>query len=382
MKSDIETIRKTRGVGRKIFALSLIAVAVAAGLTSYFVAGALIPRQQSITLNGAGATFPYPLLSSISVEYTRVSPFIHVNYQSIGSGGGIKALTAKTVDFAASDAPLTDAQRTNATNSLHIPETIGSVVLVYNLQDNSGATIPKGLNITGPIIADIFLGTITKWNDPALVNINPGIQLPDQSITVVHRSDGSGTTFVWTSYLSLVSSSWNSQVGKGTAVQWPIGLGQPGNEGVAGTIRQTPHATGYAELSYALKNNMAYAYINNRAGNYVEPTLASTQAALNTVGTLPNGDQSWSSVTLLDSSDPGAYPIASFSYLLLYKELNVVPGMTLERAKALVAYLWFVIHYGQSLAPPLEYVPLPNSVITADETTVKSITFNGQTLLS
>ncbi len=382
MNTERDTLRKSRGVARRIFVLGLVAVAAVASVTSYFVAGALIPRQQSITLIGAGATFPYPLLSSISVEYTRVSPFSHINYQSIGSGGGIKALTAKTVDFAASDAPLTDAQRSNATNSLHIPATIGSVVLAYNLQDTSGATVPKGLNITGSIIADIFLGTITKWNDPAIASINPGFQFPDQSIVVVHRSEGSGTTFVWTSYLSIVSSTWSSQVGKGTSVPWPIGLGEPGNEGVAGTIRTTPYSTGYVELAYALKNSMAYASIKNKAGNYIEPTLASTQASLNTVGTLPNGDQSWSSVTLLDSSDPQAYPIASFSYLLVYKELNVVPGMTLEKAKVLVAYLWFVIHYGQSIAPSLEYVPLPSSVISVDETTVESITFNGQNMLS
>ncbi len=229
----------------------------------------------------------------------------------------------------------------------------------------------------------MFLGSITKWNDVAIQSLNPGFLLPDAAIQLVHRSDGSGTTFVWTSYLSIVSPTWNSTVGKGTAVSWPAtpnALGAAGNEGVAGVVRGTSYTAGYVELNLALRNRMAYAFIQNKAGNYIEPSLASTAAALNTVTSLPNGNESWSSVSLLDSTDPDAYPIASFSYLLVYRELNVVPGMTLAKARALVDFLWFVVHDGQSLAGTLWYVPLPLSVIAVDEATIQSITFNGQIL--
>lgn len=356
--------------------MSLVIAAVLSGVAGYYVGGVLAPVQGTPILNGAGATFPFPLLSAISANYTFFNPSVRVNYQSIGSGGGIKALINKTVDFAASDAPLTDTQRQSAPNSLHIPETIGSVVFAYNLPG-----IGKGLNLTGPIIAGIFLGSITKWNNATIQNINPGLTLPTQNIQVVHRSDGSGTTFVWTSYLSLVSPTWNSLVGKGTSVPWPIGVGQSGNGGVAGYITTTQYAAGYVELAYALQNNIAFAKIQNKAGSYIEPSLSSTAAALNTVTYLPSGDQSWSSVSLLDSTDPNAYPIASFSYIVVYKELNVVPGMSLTKAKALFGYLWFVIHNGQQIAPSLQYVPLPRSVVSIDAATIKSITFNGQALI-
>lgn len=388
MKSGEEGIvRRRSGISRTIFAISLVVVAAASGITGYFLAGVFTPAQQSTTLNGAGATFPFPLFSAIAANYTGTHPNTKVNYQSIGSGGGIRALTDKTVDFAASDAPLNSAQRTAAPNTLHIPATIGSVVFAYNLVQADGTTaIPEGLNLTGPILAGIYLGSITKWNDASIQSINPGVQLPDQTIIAVHRSDGSGTTFVWTSYLSIVSSTWNTTVGKGTAVSWPAtpqgGLGAAGNEGVAGVIRGTTYTGGYVELAYALQNNMAHAYIQNQASSYIAPSLASTQAALNDASaTLPAGDQSWSSVELLDSTDPAAYPIASFSYILVYKELNVVPNITQEKAKALVDYLFFVVHDGQTVAPNLQYVPLPSSVVNINDNTIRSITFNGQTLL-
>lgn len=375
MKSEETIIRRAAGISRKIFIISLAIVAAVSGVTGYYLA----PRSGSVTLTGAGATFPYPLLSAMSTDYSKSNPAVLINYQSIGSGAGIKFLTNKTVDFAASDAPLTVTQIQQAPNSLHIPETIGSVVFAYNLPG-----IPKGLNLTGPITAGIFLGSITKWNNATIQNINHGFNLPDQAISVVHRSDGSGTTFVWTSYLSLVSPAWNNAVpgGKGTSVPWPVGVGQSGNGGVAGYVNTTQNTAGYVELTYALQNGMTYANIQNKALNYVEPSLSSTAAALNTVSSLPSGDQSWGSVTLLDSSDPNAYPIASFSYLLVYKELNVVRGMTLAKAQALVNFLWFVVHGGQFMAPGLHYVRLPDSAIAIDESTIKSITFNGQTLRS
>ncbi len=384
MKTNGDTIiRRSGGISKTIFILSLVAVAAVSGVSGYFVAGFLKPSQPSIVLNGAGATFPYPFLSAVSINYSLTNAGVRVNYQSIGSGGGIKALIAKTVDFAASDAPLNDAQRANATNSLHIPETIGSVVFAYNLPN-----LPKGLNLTGPIIAGIFLGSISNWNNATIQSVNPGFALANHVISVVHRSEGSGTTFVWTSYLSKVSTVWNQTIGTGTSVSWPSlggnSYGSSGNEGVAGAIRGNSYWAGYVELAYALQNKMTYAKIQNPTGNFIEPTLASTQAALNTIGSLPAGDQSWKGVTLLNSSDPNAYPIASFTYMLVYKELNVVPSMTQAKAKALVDFLWFVVHSpgGQDLGPPLGYVPLPSVVTTIDENTIKSITFNGATLRS
>lgn len=385
-------IRRSGGISKTIFILSLVAVAAVSGVSGYFVAGFLKPSTPVITLNGAGATFPYPFLSAVSVNYTRSNPNVQVNYQSIGSGGGVKALIAKTVDFAASDRPLTSQQQnaTNAPNSLHIPETIGSVVFAYNLPKSPSGTIPKGLNLTSDLIAGIFLGSITNWNNASIQSLqtNPTFTLPNHVISVAHRSDGSGTTFVWTSYLSLISPIWNKTVGANTAVSWPqlngYSYGAAGNEGVAGIIRGNQFFAGYVELAYALQNSMSYAYIKNPTGNYIEPTLASTKAALNTLSTLPSGDQSWTGVTLLNSSDANAYPIASFTYLVVYKELNVVPGMTQAKAKALVDFLWFVVHSpgGQDQASPLGYVPLPSLVTTIDENTIKSITYNGIVLRS
>ncbi len=334
-------------------------------------------QQQQLAINGAGATFPYPLLSTMTVEYNKIKPNIRFNYQSIGSGGGIRQHTEKTVDFGASDAPLTDAQTKAVPNTVHIPITIGSVVFAYNVPG-----IQKGLKVTGPVIADIFLGKIKKWNDPAIKNLNPEIQLPDKDILVVHRSDGSGTTYVWTGYLSIVSAEWNDKVGQGTAVQWPTGLGSAGNEGVAGLIRGTEYTIGYVELAYVLQNNMAYAFIQNKQGRFIEPTLNSTRSAASAAAaaTLPKGDQSWTAVNLLNAPGADSYPIASFSYLLVYKELSVLPTMDKAKAQALVDFLWWATHEGQSYAPRLQYVPLPQTVVSLNEQTIKSITFNGQTL--
>ena len=338
---------------------------------------------QLITLNGAGATFPFPLISKMSSEYNAANPTIQINYQSIGSGGGIRQFMVKTVDFAASDAPLSDAQYANVTgtSSLHIPFTIGGVVPTYNLPN-----IASGVRFTGPILADIFMGKITKWNDPQLAAINPSVTLPDKDIIVVHRSDGSGTTFVWTNYLSNVSPDWKQNVGKSTSVNWPVGLGGKGNEGVAGIVTQNPYALGYNEFAYATINNISFGAVQNAAGNFVTPSLESFTAAVQASSTaLPNGDSNWSKVSIIDSlstntSASDAYPVTSFSYILIYKELNVLPGMDLVRARALVNFLWWAVHAGQNYAPPLEYVPLPSSVVTLDEATIKSITFNGQTV--
>jgi len=376
----------------KILAVIILVIVVAAGAIYYVqrspsgpqttttvaTTSMIITTQpQAITLNGAGATFPYPLLSTMTVEYHKIKPNIMLNYQSIGSGGGIRQHTDKTVDFAASDAPLNDKQREAAPNTLHIPETIGAVTLTYNLPG-----IPKGLKITGTIIADIYLGKITKWNDKAIQNLNPELQLPDKEIIVVHRSDGSGTTFVWTSYLLLISPEWNKTVGHGTAVQWPVGLGSAGNEGVAALVRGTEYTIGYVELAYVLQNNMSYAFIQNREGRFIEPTLDSASAAAASARNLPRGDQSWKDVSLLNAPGTDSYPITSFSYLLVYKELSVLPSMNKEKAQALVEFLWWAVHRGQDYAPKLQYVPLPQQVVSIDEETIKSITFNGETLLT
>src|SRR5215216_3540725 len=349
---------------------------------------------QNIIINGAGATFPFPLIDTWRVEYQSVDPSISINYQSIGSGGGVKQFTEKTVDFGASDAPLSEEeiQALSSSTPVHIPETIGSVVAAYNI-----AGIDKGLKLTGPLLSDIFLGKITKWDDARIKELNPSVPLPSADIVVVHRSDGSGTTFIWTSYLSQVSPEWNQTVGAGKSVQWTVGLGAQGNEGVSNTVLSTPNSIGYVELTYALTTDMDYASLMNRAGNFVEPTIDSTQAAAqaaimnnassssNNITTsaavgLPTGDQSWTQVTLLDAPGPDSYPIASFSYLLLYKELSTNID-SMEKAQALAQFVNWAITDGQQFASPLHYVPLPDSVVQHNQQTLRSLTFNGQPVL-
>lgn len=332
----------------------------------------------SVMLTGAGATFPYPLLNAVITQYVHdVKTNVQVNYQAIGSGGGISALKGKTVDFAGSDAPLSASDAAEVPNALHIPETIGAVTVTYNLPG-----IQTGLHLTGQVIADIFQGTITKWNAPAIQNLNTDVTLPDKDILVVHRSDSSGTTFIFTGYLSAVSSSWDNAVGQGKSVAWPVGIGSSGNTGVASVVQGQSYTIGYVELAYALQNSMTVAAIQNPAGNYVLPTLESTTLAAQSVASigLPAGAQSWANVNILNAPDAQAYPIVSFSYLIVYKELNVVPGMTEAKATELVQFLWYVVHDGQQLASGLEYAPLPANVVQLNEATIQSITFNGQQL--
>jgi phosphate transport system substrate-binding protein len=333
---------------------------------------------QLATLNGAGATFPYPLLSAIITKYTTdVRTNVQVNYQSIGSGGGISALIAKTVDFGATDAPLSASDAAKAPNTLHIPETIGAVTIAYNLPGTA-----TGLKLTGKVIADIIQGTLTMWNDPSIQSLNTNVTLPNKSILVVHRSDGSGTTFIFTGYLSAVSSSWNSTVGQGKTVAWPVGIGSNGNTGVASVIQGQPYTVGYVELAYALQNNMTVAAVQNPSGNWILPTLASTTQAAQAVASsgLPAGSQGWGSVNILNAPDPQAYPIVSFTYLLSYQELNVIQGMTQAKATALVQFLWYVVHDGQQLSSGLAYAQLPANVVQINEASIRSITFNGQQL--
>lgn len=335
------------------------------------------PTPVPASLTGAGATFPYPLLNVMINNYTNAKPYVQVNYQSIGSGGGISAMQQKTVDFGASDAPLSASDMNNVPNALHIPETIGAVTIAYNLPG-----VASGLHLTGKVIADIYQGTITMWNDPAIQNLNTNVPLPAKAIVVAHRSDSSGTTFVFTGYLSASSSSWSSAVGQGKAVAWPTGYGSNGNTGVAALVQGQPYAIGYVELAYAVQNSMTVAAVQNPAGNWILPSLATTTVAAQSVASagLPAGNASWTSVNILNTPEANAYPIVSFSYLIVYKELNVVPGMTQNDATALVQFLWYVVHSGQDLAPAQAYAQLPANVVQIDEATIQSITFNGQTL--
>ena len=342
---------------------------------STILSGVVYAQNATTTINGAGATFPFPLIDTWRVDYQKVQPGVNINYQSIGSGGGVKQFTEKTVDFGATDAPLTQNESQKAAGAVHIPETIGSVVAAYNIP-----SVPdKGLKLSGEVLAEIFLGTITKWNDPKIQSLNTDKTLPGDDIVVVHRSDGSGTTFVWTDYLSNVSTAWKDQLGKGKSVEWPAGIGAPGNEGVANAIKGTPNTIGYIELSYALTTNTPFAFIQNKEGNFVEPSLASTNAAVQSyVATLPKGDGVWTDVTLVNAAGADSYPIASFSYLLLYKELSTDPNLDQGKAKALVDFISWAITDGQKTAESLDYVPLPDGVVKLNQDTLKSLTFNGQ----
>jgi len=356
--------------------LAIVAIAVVvAGVFGYMYFFSPQTSQAQVTLTGSGATFPYPLLDTMIKQYQTQKTNVQINYQSIGSGGGIAALEGKTVDFAASDAPLGAADMAKAPGTLHIPETIGAVTLAYSLPN-----IPTGLHLTGSVIADIFSGKVTMWNDPEIQGLNSNVTLPAKNILIVHRSDGSGTTFIFTGYLTISSDVWKNAIGQGKTVAWPVGIGANGNTGVASVVQGTQYTIGYVELAYASQNKMTVAAIQNPAGNWILPTLNTIQIAVQSGASkgLPTGSGDWSSVNLLNAPDAQAYPIVSFTYLLVYKELNVIPGMTQTKATALVQFLWWVVHDGQGNAPPLAYVQLPANVVKIDEASISSITFNGQ----
>lgn len=321
------------------------------------------------TLQGAGSTFVYPLFSKMFYQYSQNHP-VKVNYQSIGSGGGILQLTNKTIDFGGSDAPLNDDQTKKiGVPVLHIPMASGADVVSYNLP---GITQP--LKMTPDVIAGIFLGKITKWSDAKIAAANPSVKIPDLPLVVIHRSDGSGTTYIWTDYLTKVSLDWASKVGKGSAVNWPCGLGGKGNEGVAGQVKQTPGAIGYIELSYAIQNKMAIADVQNKAGKFITPNLTSITAASNI--DLPEDAK----VSLTDTSNPDGYPISSFTWALIYKEQSYA-GRSAARAKEVVDLLWWNIHDGQKNCEPLNYATLSTSAVKVAETILKSATYNGQPIL-
>jgi phosphate transport system substrate-binding protein len=298
-------------------------------------------------INGAGATFPYPIYSKWFDEYAKVDPSVRFNYQSIGSGGGQKQILAQTVDFGASDGPMSDDNLAKAPGKiLHIPTVAGAVVMTYNLEGN------PALKLDGETIADIFLGKIKKWNDSKIAASNPGTKLPDKEIVVVHRSDGSGTTFIFTDYLSKVSGEWKQKVGNNTSVNWPTGIGGKGNEGVSGQVKQTPGAIGYVELIYALQNKMAFADVKNAAGQFVKPTIESVTAALATAN-IP--DDFRFSMTNAPGND--AYPIAGATWLLVYEQQKDP-----AKGKKLVEFLKWALTKGEGMAKDLDYAPLPNEV--------------------
>jgi phosphate transport system substrate-binding protein len=298
-------------------------------------------------INGAGATFPYPIYSKWFDEYAKVDPSVRFNYQSIGSGGGQKQILAQTVDFGASDGPMSDDNLSKAPGKiLHIPTVAGAVVLTYNLAGN------PSLKLDGDTVAGIYLGQIKKWNDPKIAALNPGAKLPDQEIVVVHRSDGSGTTFIFTDYLSKVSGEWKQKAGSNTSVNWPAGIGGKGNEGVSGQVKQTPGAIGYVELIYAIQNKMPYADVKNAAGQFVKPTLESVTAAL---GTANIPDDFRFSMTNAPGSD--AYPIAGATWLLVYEQQKDP-----TKGKKLVEFLKWALTKGEGMAKDLNYAPLPDEV--------------------
>ncbi len=330
------------------------------------------PAAAQMLMNGAGATFPYPIYSKWFHTYTQVDRNVRFNYQSIGSGGGIEQTRKRTVDFGASDAPLSDKQlEAMGRPIVLIPTIAGSIAMSYNVPG-----IGSGLKLTPENIAGMYLGTLTKWNDDRLKANNPGVNLPDSPITVMHRSDGSGTTFHFSSFLSLVSPEWNKKVGRGTSVSWPVGLGGKGNEGVAGLVKQTPGSVGYVELAYVMQNKLPYADVKNKDGVWVAPSLKATTAAAagGAAEMAKTGD-----VRVSISYAPGhdTYPIAGFTYLLVPKVQD-----NPEKGKALVNFLWWAIHDGQKFAPELLYAALPPQVVKINEGIIKSITYGGKPLLA
>jgi phosphate transport system substrate-binding protein len=316
------------------------------------------------TLNGAGATFPYPMYSKWFSEYNKLHPDVQFNYQSIGSGGGIRQVIAGTVDFGASDGPMSDqqlaeAQKARGTRILHIPTVLGAVVPAYNVPGVTGE-----VKFTPEALAGIFRGKITNWNDKAIASANPDIKFPDQNIIVVHRSDGSGTTFIFSDYLSKVSPEWQSEIGKGTSVKWPVGLGGKGNEGVAGMIRQMQGAMGYVELIYAVQNNIPYGTVKNAAGNFVKGSLESVTAAAASVKSMPPDFR----VSITNAPGKDAYPISSFTWLLIPQQ-----SKDPAKGKILGEFLNWMLDSGEKMTAALTYAPLPENVAQKAREAIKQI---------
>lgn len=330
--------------------------------------GVSVPSQTApLLLNGAGATLPNPLYSKWSAEYARRVPHVRINYQSIGSGGGIRQIIAGTVDFGATDAPMREDEAKQAPGRLlHIPTTIGGVVISYSVPE-----VTSPLKLRPEILADIYLGKISRWDDPRLAADNPDARLPARGISVVYRTDGSGTTHLFTDYLSTVSAEWKERVGVGKSVKWPIGLGAKGNEGVTGQVKTTPYTIGYIERAYATQNQLAMAELKNSAGRFVAPTTAALSAAADGVEMPPELH-----VSLVNGTAEGAYPIAGYTYLLVYADAKDA-----IRGEAIAKYLWWALHEGQQFAESLDYAPLPGKVVGLVESRLKELTAGGKPLL-
>ena len=323
---------------------------------------------ENLALTGAGATFPYPLYSKWMSQYHTLRPNVQINYQSIGSGGGIRQITARTVDFGASDAPMTEEEIKKAPAQLvHIPTTLGAVVVTYNLE---GVSSP--LKLTSDVLADIYLGKITKWNDKRIGKENAGVKFPTSDISVVYRSDGSGTTAVFTDYLAKVSTEFKDKVGQGKSVKWPKGLGAKGNEGVTGQIKTTPGTIGYVELAFAVQNKMPSAQLKNKSSQFVEPSIETVTAAA-AESELP--DSLTASIT--DAGGPKSYPISSYTYLLVYED-----STDRNKGTALVEFLWWAIHDGQKECAPLNYAPLPATAVAKVEARLKQLKVAGKVALT
>lgn len=326
-----------------------------------------VEEAKPITLNGAGATFPHPLYTAMFDEYKKQNPNVTVNYQAVGSGAGIKQISEQTVDFGGTDGPMKDEQLAEAKGGeiLHVPTALGAVAVVYNVPGVSD------LRLAPDVLTDIFLGKITKWNDPRIAADNPGVNLPDMPITVAHRSDGSGTTFIFVDYLSAVSSEWEASVGKGTSVNWPTGIGGKGNAGVAGVVQQTPGTIGYVELAYAKQNNIAYAELKNKDGNWVKPSLEGASAAA-AEAQIPDDMR----VSIVNAPGADSYPISGFTWLLIYKNQT-----DKEKGTAVVNLANWMIHDGQELNEGLDYARLPENLVDRVETNLKTVNYQGESLL-
>ena len=334
-------------------------VLAAIGCAASLVAG--VAAQKTIQINGAGATFPYPIYSKWFSEYNKLHPNVQINYQSIGSGGGIRQVTNQTVFFGATDGPMTNEQLLAAPGKiLHFPTVLGADVPVYNIP-----RVNAELKFTGPVLADIFLGKITKWSDPAIAKLNDGVKLPSNDITVVHRSDGSGTTYIWVDYLAKVSPEWKSKVGVNTSVNWPTGVGGKGNEGVAGLVTQTPGSIGYVELIYALQNKISYGRVQNLAGEFVNASEQSVTAAAAAARAKMPADFR---VSITNAEGKGVYPISSFTWLLLYENPN-----DKAQARVMLDFMKWMLSDGQKFAGQLGYAPLPESVVKLEVTALAKI---------
>ena len=330
---------------------------VASGLAA--LAG--VASAQTVQINGAGATFPYPIYSKWFSEYNKLHPEVAINYQSIGSGGGIRQMTAQTVFFGATDGPMTNEQQFAAPGPiLHLPTVLGGVVPIYNIEG-----VTSELKFTGKVLADIVMGKITKWNDSAIASLNPGAKLPATDITVAHRSDGSGTTYIFVDYLSKASPEFKKTVGVATAVNWPVGVGGKGNEGVAGLVKQTPGSIGYVELIYAKQNKISFGAVQNLDGEFVSASLESVTAAAQVAAKQMPRDFR---VSITNAPGKGVYPISSFTWLLLYENPS-----DKQRSKMMVDFMKWALTDGQKYAPDLGYAPLPSEVVALEMEALKKI---------